>query len=356
METITNLAQKVIPTQSLKPASQQTILVTGASGFVAAHVIDAFLKKGYKVRGTVRNDASGEGVKKTHAKYASQLEYVIVKDIAAPGAFDNVVQGVDGVIHTASPFQLSVEDNERDLLLPAINGTTSVLEAVSKHAPEVKRIVITASFASILDLSKGKRPGYTYTEDDWNPTTYEEAKTGNGAVAYCASKAFAERAAYDFVKEKKPNFDIATINPPMIYGPPIHNVTDLSKLNTSSADIYRFVAGNETEIGDTAFPFFADVRDVAEAHLRAYEVPAASNKRFIITSGGYLYQDVCEELRTQFPELKSKVPDPSKATDRPETAVLSNQRAKDVLGLTFRSLKETIFDTATSLVALEKQK
>jgi nucleoside-diphosphate-sugar epimerase len=88
------------------------------------------------------------------------------------------------VIHTASPFVMSVEDNERDLLNPAVHGTTSVLTSVQKFAPNVKRVVITSSFASIVDMDKGPRPGYTYTEEDWNPVTYATASTStNGAVA-----------------------------------------------------------------------------------------------------------------------------------------------------------------------------
>ncbi len=77
-----------------------------------------------------------------------------------------------------------MEDNERDLLLPAIRGTTEVLESVTKYAPQVKRVVITSSFAAIMDLSQGLRPDYTYSEKDWNPISYEEAKAGDSPTAY----------------------------------------------------------------------------------------------------------------------------------------------------------------------------
>lgn len=61
------------------------------------------------------------------------------------------------------------------MLDPAIIGTTGVLEAIKKSAPSVKRVVITSSFASIVDGAKGNRPGHTYSEADWNPITEEEA-------------------------------------------------------------------------------------------------------------------------------------------------------------------------------------
>jgi uncharacterized protein YbjT (DUF2867 family) len=75
----------------------QTILVTGATGFIAAHVIQQFLEAGYTVKGTVRSEAAAEKVRKAHPKYADALEFAIVKDIAVLGAFDEAVKGVDGV-------------------------------------------------------------------------------------------------------------------------------------------------------------------------------------------------------------------------------------------------------------------
>lgn len=77
--------------------SSQTILISGGSGFVAAHVLNSFLEAGYKVRTTVRSHAKEEGIKKTHSKYASNLSFAIVPDIGAPGSFDEAVKGVDGV-------------------------------------------------------------------------------------------------------------------------------------------------------------------------------------------------------------------------------------------------------------------
>ena len=75
----------------------KTILVTGGSGFVAAHVLSAFLSRGYNVRTTVRNDDSAEKIKESHSKYIDQLSFAIVKDVAEPGGHDEAVKGVDGV-------------------------------------------------------------------------------------------------------------------------------------------------------------------------------------------------------------------------------------------------------------------
>ncbi|KAL3952727.1 hypothetical protein ACCO45_012670 [Purpureocillium lilacinum] len=262
----------------------QTILVTGASGFIAAHVVATLLRRGYNVRGTVRSEKSAVEVFRTHSQYPGTLSIAIVPDIAAPGAFDEAVQGVDGIIHTASPFILGATDFETELFRPAIQGTVSILEATQKHNPGVSRIVITSSFASVLDPSQGKRPGYIYTERDWNPVTREEAGLGDGVAAYLASKTFAEQAAWNYIKEKK-------------------------SLNTSSGDIYRLINGSEKEVPDTSFWAFADVRDLAEAHVLALEKPAAAGKRYLIANSAYSYQQVCDIIRENFPQLRELTPE-----------------------------------------------
>ncbi len=345
-----------MPTINSKSKSSQLILLTGASGFVAAHVLNSLLQHGYKVRGTVRSEATADKVRKTHSHLLSgddsRLTFSIVQDVAVAGAFDEAVKGVDGVIHTASPFVMQVENNERDLLDPAIKGTTSILQAVEKYAPQVKRIVITSSFAAIADPTQGLRPGYTYSEKDWNPVTYEQAKSGDGSTAYCASKTFAEKAAWEFVENHKPHFDIATICPPMIYGPLEHDAS-LDHLNTSSADIYRLMNGSQKEPGPTAFPAFADVRDVGEAHVRAYENPQSS--RYFIAAGNFQYPDVCEIIKKALPAYASKVPDAS-LTAKAETFKVNNEHAKKDLGIRFIQLDQTISDTAKSLARLQEAK
>lgn len=140
----------------------------------------------------------------------------------------------------------------------------------------------------------------------------------------------------------------------MVYGPPHHAVPDMSKLNTSSADIYRFINGSTKEIGDTAFPLYVDVRDVATAHLKAYELPEASNQRFAVSSGNFTYQRVCDIIRAKFPELKSKVPEGNPGEAFPDFFSLSNEKAKKVLGIEFIGLEQMLVDTVKSLLELEK--
>jgi nucleoside-diphosphate-sugar epimerase len=199
------------------------VLLTGGSGFIAAHTLDILLKNGHSVVTTVRTQEKAEKIKEDHKSYVDkgQLSFAIVPDIAQPGAFEKAVVSdppFEAVLHTASPFHFNVTDVQKDLLDPAIIGTTGILESIKKNAPSVKQVVITSSFAAIVNPAKGFWPGHSYSEEDWNPITTEEAHE-NPMTGYRASKTFAEKAAWDFVAKEKPTFSISTINPPMVYGP-----------------------------------------------------------------------------------------------------------------------------------------
>jgi nucleoside-diphosphate-sugar epimerase len=79
-------------------------------------------------------------------------------------------------------------------------------------------VVITSSFAALVNADQGLWPGHVYSEEDWNPITREQADD-SPALGYRASKTFAEKAAWKFLEEEKPGFTISTINPPMVFGP-----------------------------------------------------------------------------------------------------------------------------------------
>ena len=357
-----------------KVTMTKTILLSGANGFVAAHILNVLLSAGYNVLGAVRSPAAADRVKISHAKFVARsshsrlrlllkpfrfgdkLSFTIVPDIEVPGAFDEAVKDVDGVIHSASPFHYPVDDNERDLFHPAVNGTLRMLEAVHASSNKrIQRVVITASFASVVDITKGYNPGKVYTEADWNPMTWEEAKNADGSAAYCASKSFAEKAAYDFVEKNKPSFSIATLCPPMIYGPNAHYVDSLDKLNTSSSQIWNYINGSQTSIPRTGFPAFADVRNIAVAHQLVLEKPEAANRRFIITSGPFMNQQFCDIIRAKFPELRDKVPVGQPNEPFPEHYRVSNDRATKELGIKWIPFEVTVKDSVESLLAIEKK-
>ncbi|KAL1615179.1 Glycine-rich RNA-binding protein 2, mitochondrial [Neofusicoccum ribis] len=335
------------------------VLLTGGSGFVATHILNVLLERGYSVVTTVRSIEKAAKIKQAHPSCGKdKLDFSIVEDISKEDAFDNAVKSnppFDAVIHSASPFHYNVTDVQTQLIDPAVVGTTGILKSIKKGAPSVKRVVITSSFAAILDMPKGTRPGYQYSEKGWNPVTQEQALTGAG-LGYTASKTFAERAAWEFVEKEKPGFTIATMNPPLVYGPLLHQVDSLDAVNTSNKRIRDFIIGPPgTEISETGLFIWVDVRALALAHVRALEVPEAAGKRFLVSPGYCTNRMMVDIIRKNFPEYQDRLP-PADAPggDFPAEGVftIDNSRAKNILGVEFTSFEKCVVDTVKSLKAL----
>ena len=151
------------------------ILLTGGSGFIAAHILEQLLQQGHSVVTTVRSEDKAQKIREAYKDAGDKLDIAIVPDIAREDAFDEVVKtpGLEAVLHTASPFHFNWTDPKRELVDPAVIGTTAILRALHRSAPSVKRVVITSSFASIIDEAHLDDPATVYDEKHWNPVTLE---------------------------------------------------------------------------------------------------------------------------------------------------------------------------------------
>lgn len=149
------------------------------------------------------------------------------------------------------------------------------------------------------------------------------------------------------METENPNFTLATVNPPMIFGP-VEQWTTVMSLNQSAKDIWHLMSGKARSVPSTALPAFIDVRDCAEAHVRAYE-HTSGGCRFLPVSGPFQYKDVCRILREELPEYASRVPVPEGVKDI-EVFRVDNSFTRRELSMTFtRPLRETIRDMAISL-------
>jgi len=174
---------------------------------------------------------------------------------------------------------------------------------------------------------------------------------------YRASKTFAEKAAWEFVEKEKPSFTLSTICPPLVLGPIVHYLNSLSALNTSNQRVRDLITGkNKQEISETGTFLWTDVRDLALAHVKAFEVPEAAGKRFFVTAGYFSNKEIAEIIRKKFPELDGELPGKEvKGGDYPEAGIYkyNNSRTVEVLGIKFRTLEESIVDLVKSLKSVE---
>ncbi|KAG7819833.1 hypothetical protein KL928_002507 [Ogataea angusta] len=326
-----------------------SILVSGANGFIATHIVDTLLEAGYPVIGTVRSLTKAEPLHRDFLKKYpnAKLSFEVVEDITAEGAFDEVLRNhkdVKYVLHTASPATLELDKPLKEAYLdPALAGTLSILKSVKTHAPQVKNVVITSSFAAIFGFSKDY---VTYTNKHWSPLEWEQVN--NEVLAYCVSKKYAEKAAWEFVEQEKPNFTLSTVCPPYVFGPQIFDWMAANKVNTSNELITKlFKAAQTTDFVEKPSGLFVDVRDVAKIHRLALEKEASYGTRLFIGSQTFTGQTLLNILNKNFPEKKLSVGAPEK--DKPSRVFgFDIGNVLDSLGgYEFISLEQSVVDTAS---------
>lgn len=193
------------------------LLVTGASGFIASHVVKEALDLGYRVRGTARTTEKCQRSEKVFN--SPNYETAVVAHMAEEGAFDEAVKGVDAVIHTASVLSFSANPNE--VIPDTIAGAVNALKAAANER-SVKQFVYTSSSTAATLPKPGKKfPLLKETWNDeavkaaWAPPPYNQERA---FTVYAASKTESERAVWEWAKEHKPNLVVNTVLPNANFG------------------------------------------------------------------------------------------------------------------------------------------
>lgn len=336
---------------------RKTVLVTGASGYIARHILLRLLDSGYNVRGSLRRvEAGGEiaSALRPHLADASNLEErlsFVRLDLERDEGWQEALTGVDALIHTASPFPLTQPRDESELVRPAVEGTLRALRAARDAG--VDRVVITSSTAAVVccDLPAGRK---VYDERDWSDPSHRTS------TPYTRSKTLAERAAWRFVDEQAPDLRLITINPGFVVGPALGG-----GLGTSMSVIQRLLNAKDPALPNVGFPV-VDVRDVAHLHVAALDTPAAVGKRFLCVDEFLTFRDMAITLSQAFPARRivtRQAPDffirmlgwfdRSIATIAPELGrqvQVSTQLARDTFAIQFRPAREAIVAGARNLI------
>lgn len=305
----------------------EVVVVTGASGYIACHLVQQLLEKGYTVRGTVRDptDSKKTGCLLKLPGAAERLK-LFKADLLDEGSFDEACKGAAVVFHTASPFVTrNVTNPQTELVDPAVKGTTNVLSSVNK-ANSVRRVVLTSSVAAIYHAATDKPDGAPFTEEDWNTLSTLENSP------YPLSKTLAERAAWDEAK-KQSRWTLVTINPGLVMGPTLSgrdDATSISLIRDLLTGRFKFGAPR-LDLG------IVDVRDVAKAHVLAAEVASASGRYQLVerTSDFVGFSEVFAK-RGEFPLPTRYLPNWLVYTVGPWTAGLSFSFLWNNLGVPMR--------------------
>lgn len=326
----------------------KAVYVSGASGFIAQHIVKDLIAKGYTVVGSVRSSEKGDQLAKNLK--SDNFSYEIVKDIAEPNAFDESLKKhpeVEYFMHTASPFHFNTTDIEKDLLIPAIEGTKNALKSIKAYGSNVKRVIVTSSVAALYDFTT--IPEHV-DEKSWTDMPWDKALS-NPVSGYIGSKTYAEKAAWEFMEQEKPNFTLNTVNPVYVFGPQAFTSgANRDVLNTSS----ELISGYAKLTKDDAIPEtsgnFVDVRDVSKLHIYAIEHDV-KDFRYFATSAGFDSQDVVDLLNAKVPQLKGKLPVGKPGTGKGEfySSFIDNTKTKELYG-EFISFEKSILDSVNQLL------
>ncbi|XP_038696527.1 phenylacetaldehyde reductase [Tripterygium wilfordii] len=309
------------------------VCVTGASGYIASWLVKLLLQRGYTVKASVRDPNDPRKTEHLRALDGAQERLHLFKaNLLDEGSFDSVVDGCEGVFHTASPFYHDVKDPQAELLDPAVKGTLNVFTSCAKF-PSIKRVVLTSSMAAVAYNGKPRTPEVV-VDETWfsDPDVCRESK-----LWYVLSKTLAENVAWEVAKEK--GIDMVTINPAMVIGPLLQPT-----LNTSAAAILSLIKGAQT-FPNASFGW-VNVKDVANAHIQAFEIPSASGRYCLVERLAH-YSEVVNILHNHYPSFQL----PQKcADDKPyvPTYQVSKERAQS-LGIEFIPLEVSLKETVESL-------
>ncbi|KAL6950832.1 hypothetical protein ACO0QE_000114 [Hanseniaspora vineae] len=336
------------------------VFVTGATGYIAQHIIKQLLdSKRYMVVGSIRSEEKAKRLAKLF-ECSQDLSFEVVQDFRKPNAFHDVFQRcgpqIEYVMHTATSVDLSCGDLEEGIIEPAINGTDNILAATSSFAPNVKKFIYTSSYGAMRSPEEDKDNMRIIDESSWNSLTMEEA-TQDGKTAYHYAKAQAEKLVWQWQKDWNNKLEVVVICPTFTFGPQCFDAYVGKTLNASCEPINLLVHG--APVNNAIKGYFADVRDVARAHVESLTNDNLNSKRLLISERRFCSLNVAKVIYSVLLQLKGTIAEEPTLTDAQNSsrfAHLDNKATRNVLPFELMSLEQSLKDTVEQILRVEDAK
>ena len=256
-----------------------TVLVTGADGFIGSHLTEELVRKGERVKAFCYYNSFGKcgWIDTLPAEIRSEIE-IFMGDIRDPNGVRVAMKGQDVVYHLAAliaiPFSYHSPDSYVDT---NIKGTLNVLQAARDL--DTKRLLVTS------------------TSEVYGTALYvpiDEKHPYQGQSPYSATKIGADRLAESFYR----SFDlpVSIVRPFNTYGPRQSARAVIPTIITQLLDGYEEIhLGSLTPTRDFNF-----VKDTAAGFMAIADCPEAVGQEINIATGQEIsVGDLANELIRQ---------------------------------------------------------
>ncbi|CAI0438455.1 unnamed protein product [Linum tenue] len=311
------------------------VCVTGANGFIGSWIVRTLLESGYtRIHAAIYPGSDATHLFQLPGAATDHRLTIFEADLLDQPALSKAIAGCRGLFHVASPCSLEdPADPDRDLLLPAVQGTLNALQAAVDS--NLTRVVLTSSISAFVP-NPNWPSGKVFDESSWTDFDYCKSRK----KWYPVSKTLAERAAWEFAE--KNGIDLVAIHPATCLGPLLQ-----PGLNASTAVLKQLLEGAR-DTQEYHWLGAVHVRDVAKAQVLLYETPAASG-RYLCTNGIYQFRDFADRVSKLFPEFPVY-----RFTEETQPGLVEcDGAAKRLidLGLEFTPVEDAVRETVESLRA-----
>ncbi|KAH8430657.1 uncharacterized protein LDX57_008319 [Aspergillus melleus] len=317
--------------------SAPLIFITGATGFIGSATAVEALKAGYRLRIGVRKRS--EKLEDVLSGHRDHVEFVTIPDLTHEAAFRGKLDGVDFVLHLASPLARGTDQDA--IFTPAVQGTLALLKEAAT-VPSIKKVVITSSIASLIPITGIPEGGIIKEDNDWNLTVDPKANfvdpnnpDATPMTLYRASKLLANNATWEFWGTEKPHFSLVTIHPAFVFGTNFMQSSAQEVQAGSNGILWGSLTGGVPLGGITG----VHIQDVAEAHVKALDPKIKDGSKYLLSAPATTWKEVAKVALKAYPHIGMKITQdvegiPSMPTD--------TTKAEVELGIQWRSWDEIV--------------
>ncbi|KAJ5113281.1 dihydroflavonal-4-reductase [Penicillium angulare] len=330
--------------------NKSLLFITGATGFIASEVIPAALQAGYRVRLSIRKAEQETVLRGRYPEFTSDIETVVIPDLSNANHIGQNLNGVDHIIHIASPMPGHGVDFRADYVNPSVEGTLSILNAAVPFK-QIKKVIIMSSGLALAPITALASRGADVRENTGEIFPVDlsmdlpKVPSAHG-IMYAGAKILAHQATRDFIETQAPHYSVISFHPGFVLGrsrlqQTAEDVTGMNSFLWTSLNKKSPVLGN----------VWVHVRDVADAHIRVLETDLDSGTEILLSHPPISWQEVVDYSKEKYPDFECKLQPPFGECWTADTIT-----ADKVLGIKWRSHHMILDEVIGQQLAFQEKK